>query len=152
MKRGFIAFFMVALVLLTVFASLSWGAWTITSRIKGSAGKYKIWEVGLTGDNAEMTATSLDVPRGLTGDTLMVMTVVPGAGGVAPDAAFNITLSNEFMTLWSDTSISHTAQTNHSLADDLNQYPTIFGDLKLAVSDIGASGDQITLYFLIWEE
>ena len=84
----------------------------------------------------------------------MVMTVSPGTGSVAPDTTINITLSNaQGIAVFVHTGYSNTADTTGiSLSEDFNQYPTVFGLFYLTLNDIGASGDQVTLYFDCWIE
>jgi len=128
-------------------------AWTITSRVKGVAGPYMIWEVGCTSDGNALSATSLDIARNLRGANLLALTVSPGTGGVVPNTTIDVTFTNEFgIEVWTNTAMSETGDTHHDLSDDLTYFPAIFGDLQLTVNDIGDSGDQVTLYLWAWKE
>jgi len=144
---------LLAVVALAVMVGTSWAAWTYTSTSGGKAGHYKIWKVVCTGDNAEDTGSVIPYPQGVKqGDSLLSLIVVPGTGGVAPDTTIDLTLKNEHFTLWTKTGISNTAQSDHKLSTDILTYPPLIRDLTVVFNDIGATGDQVTLYFLIWEE
>ena len=85
---------------------------------------------------------------------MMIMKVVPGTATVAPDATINVTLSDaQGASIFVHTGYSNTADTTGiSLAEDFNQYLTVFGLFYLALNNIGTAGDQVTLYFDCWVE
>jgi hypothetical protein len=155
MKRIFFS-----LIIVLFLAGNSWATWTLTPTLISKAGHYMQWKVVCTSDGDALSATDLvasmpeNLKRIVQGATLMVMTVSPGTGSVAPDTTINITLSNaQGIAVFVHTGYSNTADTTGiSLAEDFNQYPTVFGLFYLTISDIGASGDQVTLYFDCWVE
>ena len=149
-----------SLIIVLFLAGNSWATWTLTPTLISKAGHYMQWKVVCTSDGNALSATDLvaimpeNMKRLVQGATLMVMTVSPGTGSVAPDTTINITLSNaQGIAVFVHTGYSNTADTTGiSLAEDFNQYPTVFGLFYLTISDIGASGDQVTLYFDCWIE
>ena len=89
----------------------------------------------------------------LQGSSLMAMKVSPGTGGVIPDTTINVTLTDEEDdAVFTMTGASKDAISWHDLSTDIGMYPTVFDKLSLAINDIGASGDQVTLYFICWIE
>ena len=155
MKRILLAFALVVLM-----AAQGWAAWTLTPSSVSKSGHYYLWKVVCTSDGSSLTATDLVslMPASLKniaqGASLMVMKVSPGTGTVAPDNTINVTLSDAQGTaLFAGTGYSYTADTTGiSLSSNFNQYPTIFDVFYLTINDIGASGDQVTLYFFCWLE
>lgn len=150
-----------ALVLLFLLISTNaFAAWTLTPTLLYRAGHYMKWQVLCTSDGDALSATDLvalmsdQMQREVQGSTLMILTVSPGTGGVIPDTTIDVTLSNdEAVAVYSETAITEAAVTTGlSLAADFNQYPTVFDKLYLTLSDIGTSGDQVTLVFDCWIE
>ena len=149
-----------SLIIVLFLAGNSWATWTLTPTLISKAGHYMQWKVVCTSDGDALSATDLvaSMPEKLKqlvqGATLMVMTVSPGTGSVAPDTTIDVTLSNaQGIAVFVHTGYSNTADTTGiSLAEDFNQYPTVFGLFYLTLNDIGTSGDQVTLYFDCWIE
>ena len=146
-------------LLVIVLTVPAWATWTITPSTVSQAGHYIKWKVVLTSDGAALSATDLialmpaRLKRDVQGETLMLMKVSPGTGGVIPDTTLNITLTDdEGDTIWADTGISKDAVTWHDLSADVDAYIPVLGLLYLAINDIGGSGDQVTLYFITWVE
>ena len=155
MKRIFFS-----LIIVLFLAGNSFAEWTLTPSIVYRAGHYAQWKVVCTSDGNALSATDLvasmpeNLKRIVQGASLMVMTVSPGTGSVAPDTTIDITLSNaQGIAIFVHTGYSNTADTTGiSLAEDFNQYPTVFGLFYLTLNDIGTAGDQVTLYFDCWIE
>lgn len=155
MKRIFLIVFA-----LLMMACNAWADWTLTPALVSKAGHYMQWKVVCTSDGNSLSATDIvalmpeNLKRVVQGASLMVMTVSPGTGSVAPDTTIDITLSNaQGIAIFVHTGYSNTADTTGiSLAEDFNQYPTVFGLFYLTLNDIGTSGDQVTLYFDCWIE
>jgi hypothetical protein len=149
-----------SLIIVLFLAGNSWATWTLTPTLISKAGHYMQWKVVCTSDGDALSATDLvaSMPEKLKqlvqGATLMVMTVSPGTGSVAPDTTIDVTLSNaQGIAVFVHTGYSNTADTTGiSLAEDFNQYPTVFGLFYLTLNDIGTAGDQVTLYFDCWVE
>jgi len=155
MKRILLAF-----ALIMLMAVQSWATWTLTPSSASKSGHYYLWKVVCTSDGSSLAATDIvpllpaSVKNIVQGSSMMVMKVSPGVGTVAPDATINVTLSDAQGTaVFSGTGYSYTADTTGiSLADSFKQYPTIFDVFYLTINDIGAAGDQVTLYFFCWLE
>ena len=155
MKRIFLIVFA-----LLMMACNAWADWTLTPALVSKAGHYMQWKVVCTSNGSALTATDLvalmpeKLKQEVQGATLMVMTVSPGTGSVAPDTTIDVQLSNaQSIAVFVHTGYSNTADTTGiSLAEDFNQYPTVFDKFYLTLSDIGTSGDQVTLYFDCWIE
>ena len=149
-----------SLIIVLFLAGNSWATWTLTPTLISKAGHYMQWKVVCTSDGNALSATDLvasmpeNLKRIVQGASLMVMTVSPGTGSVAPDTTIDITLSNaQGIAIFVHTGYSNTADTTGiSLAEDFNQYLTVFGLFYLALNDIGTTGDQVTLYFDCWIE
>ena len=155
MKRIFLIVFA-----LLMMACNAWADWTLTPALVSKAGHYMQWKVVCTSDGNSLSATDIvalmpeNLKRVVQGASHMVMTVSPGTGSVAPDTTIDVTLSNaQGIAVFVHTGYSNTADTTGiSLAEDFNQYLTVFGLFYLALNDIGTSGDQVTLYFDCWIE
>lgn len=143
-----------------LMASNAFATWTLTPSIVSRSGHYLTWKVVCTSDGNALTATDLvakmdsGLKKLVQGSTMMIMTVSPGVVGVAPDTTIDITFSNaQGIPVFVHTAYSNTADTTGiSLAEDYNQYFTVDGLFYLTMSDIGSSGDQVTLYFFCWME
>ena len=147
----------VAFILLLV--SSAWAGWELTPSKVATAGHYIKWKVVCTGDGAALAATDLlpllpdQLLRQVQGQTLMVLKVYPGEGGVIPDNTFTVTLSDEESdVLWTKAAISEAAISWHDLSSDIGIFIPITGSLYLTINDIGTNGDQVTLYFISWKE
>lgn len=154
MKKLFIA----------ILILLAWGSqaiaadWTLTPSLVSRAGHRALWKVVCTSNGSALTATDLvalmpaQLKELVQKASLMVMTVSPGTGAVAPDATIDVTLSNEqAIAIFTHTGYSNVADTTGiSLAEDYGQYLPIFGKFYLTLSDIGTAGDQVTLYIDCW--
>lgn len=155
MKKLLFAVFMVLAISTQAIA-----AWTLTPSWVSIKGHYLSWKVICTSDGDALSATDLValMPPGLKalaqGSSMMIMKVSPGLTTVAPDTTIDVTLSDAQGTaIFVHTGYSNTADTTGiSLAEDFNQYPTVHDAFYLAISDIGSSGDQVTLYFECWVE
>ncbi len=146
--------------MLLCFTSSCLAAWTLTPTMVSSAKHYLKWKVVCTSDGSSLTATDL-VPlmnsylkSQVQGASHMIMKVSPGTGSVAPDTTIDVTLSDsEGTAIFVHTTYSNTADTTGiSLAEDYNQWITIYDKFFLTLNDIGTSGDQVTLYFEAWIE
>lgn len=151
----------VALLLVMAFAVNCFATdWTLTPSLISKSKHYLQFKVVCTSNGSSLAATDLvalmsdKMKTELQGVTLMVMTVSPGTSTVAPDTTINVTLSNaQGIAIFTHTGYSNTADTTGiSLAEDFNQYPTIFDKFYLTLNDIGTTGDQVTLYFDCWVE
>ena len=138
----------------------SQAAWTITPSKVSEAGNYIKWKVVCTSDGAAYSATDLlslsTMPsrllRKIQGETLMLMKVSPGTGGVIPDTTIDITLSDDEQdALFTKTTISKDAISWHDLSADIDAFIPLTGKLYLTINDIGTSGDQVILYFVLSE-
>ena len=155
MKRIFLIVFA-----LLMMACNAWADWTLTPALVSKAGHYMQWKVVCTSDGSSLSATDIvalmpeNLKRVVQGASHMVMTVSPGTGSVAPDTTIDVTLSNaQGIAVFVHTGYSNTADTTGiSLAEDFNQYLTVFGLFYLALNNIGTAGDQVTLYFDCWIE
>ena len=112
-------------------------------------------------DNATTTITlkSTDADPGnaynelmdqFAGSWLYLMETVPGAGGLAPDAAFDVDVENKRNNHILDTdSNSHTAYGFVVGSDTLGVYPPIMEEITVVVADLGTDNSaDIYLYFL----
>lgn len=151
---------LLAICAVVLMAAQAFGAWTLAPSPVAKAGHYFTWKVVCTSDGSSLAATDIvrlmppNLRNIVQGASLMVLTVSPGTGTVAPSATINVTLSNDqAIAIFAKTGYSNTADTTGiSLAEDFNQYPTIFNALYLTMNDIGDAGDQVTLYFFCWLE
>jgi hypothetical protein len=153
---------------LLLLASTAQAAWTVTSSKSYKAGHYYKFKTILTSDGSTLTATDIltsntsaeavatmpeEIRKTIMGQTMMYMKVVPGTSGVAPNGTLDISiLDDEGDTLWADTAITQSSNTWHKLYEDISDRPAIFEKIYLTFNDIGDSGDQVTLYFIIWVE
>jgi hypothetical protein len=145
-----------------VLPTTSFATWTLVPSKVSKAANYLKWKLVCTSDGDAMAATDLlalsNMPSRLKGEiqgsSLMSMKVSPGTGGVAPDTTINITLSDDEQdALWPKAAISNTAISWHLTSSDISIYVPIFGSFYLEfANDIGAAGDQVTLYFIMWIE
>lgn len=133
--------------------------WTLAVTRVAQARHYLKWKVVCTSDGSALSATDLVALahtakiNSLQGSSLMAMKVSPGTGGVIPDTTINVTLTDEEDdAVFTMTGASKDAISWHDLSTDIGMYPTVFDKLSLAINDIGASGDQVTLYFICWIE
>lgn len=133
--------------------------WTITPSIVSEAGHYIKWKVVLTSNGSALSATDLigemssKMKGKVQGETLMLMKISPGTGGVIPNTTINIILSDdESDAVFTTTGVSKDAISWHDLSNDINAYIPVMGLLYLTLNDIGDSGDQVTLYFISWQE
>jgi len=158
MKRLLIIFLILGVLFGTsTFAS---AGWTLTPTILEQADHLLTWQVVCTSDGNALTATDIMASMGdrlkakVGGSLAMIMSVVPGTAGVIPNTTIDVTLSDaNGYTLYAHTSISKDANTyGLDLSEDYKQYLPIFGQFKLALNDIGDSGDQVTLVFYCWKE
>ena len=86
----------------------------------------------------------------LTGTWLYLMETVPGAGGLAPDAAFDVDVENKRNNHVLDTD-SNSLSTYGFVAgsNTLGVYPPIMEEITVNVADLGTdNAAQIYLYFL----
>jgi hypothetical protein len=152
---------LMAMVFVLLMASQSWAAWTLTASKVSQTKHYLLWKVLCTSDGSAMTATNLlgstimsSELKGLVqGTTHMILKVSPGTGGVAPDTTIDVVLLDAQSTaIFTHAAFSGSADTIASLAEDYGSYPTVYGALYLTLSDIGTTGDQVTLYFESWIE
>ena len=157
MKRIFTLGLILTMLL---FASSSWAAWVLKPSLVSIAKHYMIWKVECTSDGNALTATDLvalmepSLRDLVQGSTLMIMTVSPGTGSVAPDTTINVSLSNsQNIVVFTHDAYSNTADTTGiDLSEDYNQYLTVYSKFYLTLNDIGTSGDKVTLYFDCWVE
>lgn len=159
-KTIWLAVLLCAIITVLCLQSKADAAWTLTpSKVPYPSGHYIKWKVLCTGDGSALAATDILplMPPGLLkyvlGGALMEMKVSPGIGAVIPDNTFDVTLSDEEGdALWASTGISKDVITWFDLSEDIAIFPPITGKLYLTISDIGTTGDQVTLYFITWQE
>jgi len=156
MKKLFLA---VTLLGLLFVSNQAMADWTLTPSQVSEAGHYFKWKVVCTTDGDALTATDLLALMGtrlrgkVQGETLMLMKISPGTGGVIPDTTINVTLSDdEDDALFAVTGASKDAISWHDLSADISLFIPVTGKLAVAFNDIGTSGDQVTLYFITWIE
>jgi len=157
--------FILAVLLVLVLSFPAYGAgWSVAAAgpVDGIVvGNYAVFGLTFTSDGNALSARDLianDIKSSLLkkriqGRTLYAMNVCPGTSGVAPNAAFDITITNDFgKTLLAATSVSHTADSWPSVTATMSAYPPILTKFNVAFGDIGDSGDQVTVYFYFWVE
>jgi hypothetical protein len=163
--------FIFALIFLFMFCSQAFGAWTIAVTKLEETDHYLKWQALCTSDGSTLTATDLMVASSsaeavvtiernlkgkISGATLMVLRAVSGTGGVVPNGTYTVTLNNDennaIFTSGNFPVVYDVANSHASLAEDMGQYPTAFDKLYAVISDIGDSGDQVTLIFECWKE
>ena len=90
-----------------------------------------------------------DIMDQIAHSTLYLMEVVPGAGGDAPSAAFDIDIENKRNSHILDTdSNSHTATSFTAGSDTLGLFPPIFEEITIVIGTLGdANTADIYLYF-----
>lgn len=150
----------ILVIILMLLTTNVYAAWTLTPSVVSRSGHYLTWKVVCTSDGSSLSATDLIAELGdrdkrlIQGATMMIMTVSPGTGSVAPDTTIDITLSNaQGIAVFVHTGYSNTADTTGiSLAEDFNQYLTAHDKFYLTLNDIGSAGDQVTIYFECWDE
>jgi hypothetical protein len=160
MKSIKLLWYSVLVACLLLFASSSYAAWTLTPSAVSRAGHYFIWKVVCTSDGNALSATNLislmdsSLRSEVQGATHMIMTVAPGTGAVAPDTTIDVTLSNaQGVAVFVHAGYSNVATTTGiDLSEDYNQYLVPYELFYLTLSDIGTSGDRVTLYFETWIE
>jgi hypothetical protein len=157
MKR--ILTFLTILSCMVFMASSAFAAWTITISSVRKSDNYVWFDALCTSDGSALTAvdilssTYMGYAKDVQGSTLMLLYVSPGTVGVAPDNTFDVTLTDDLgATIWADTAISNVTGSWHKMYEDLGPFPPILDELNLAISDIGTSGDQVTLRFILWAE
>jgi len=151
---------LLAAVVFFLMVSQAFATWTLTPSLVGKVGHYLTWKVVCTSDGSALSATDLvakmddRLKKLVQGSTMMIMKVSPGLVGVAPDTTIDVTLSDAQGTaIFVHAAYSNVADTTGiSLAEDFNQYPTVHDKFYLTLSDIGTTGDQVTLYFECWME
>lgn len=148
-------------LLAMVIPALANASWTITAKMISRDAHYAYFNLHCVSDGSALTATNLGprlkaagILEALAGSSLMVMDVVPGTGAVAPDTTIDVTITNAAgLAVYSETSLSNSANSiGNSMSSDYNQYPPLFSTTYLTISDIGSSGDEVDLYFLVWIE
>jgi len=155
MKKG-----LLAVIVFFLMVSQAFATWTLTPSLVGKAGHYLTWKVVCTSDGSSLAATNLvasmdaNLKKLVQGSTMMIMKVSPGLTTVAPDTTIDVTFSDSQGTaIFVHTGYSNVADTTGiSLAEDFNQYFTVHDKFYLTLSDIGTTGDQVTLYFECWIE
>ena len=157
MKR--ILTFLTILSCMVFMASSAFAAWTITISSVRKSDNYVWFDALCTSDGSALTAvdilssTYMGYAKDVQGSTLMLLYVSPGTVGVAPDNTFDVTLTDDLgATIWADTAISNVTGSWHKMYEDLGPFPPILDELNLAISDIGTSGDRVTLRFILWAE
>lgn len=162
------SFWLITLVMLCV-ANLTHAAWTLEIIEEGYTAKSSIyrWTIRCTSDGNALSATDIlsttnviglsqDMVDKMRSSLPMVLAVIPGTGGVALDTTIDITLGwSGSVAQYSHAAFPATFDVDSSfgnLAEDWEQYFSIGQSLYLTISDIGTSGDQVTLYFEAWVE
>lgn len=155
MKRILI---MVVIVFL-IMVSQVFAAWTIDISVTDVKGNYVIYKVLCTSNGDALPATDIValmnteeyeyIKAGAVG---LVLSVSPGAGGVAPDTEIDIVFTDiNGVTVFDEADFSYTEDTSGvPLWWDWWSYPVITTKFYLALNDIGADGDQVTLYLLCY--
>lgn len=149
---------LITLVILLI-AVPTYAAWTITVSVSDVKGPYVIYKLLCTSDGNALSATDFvalmsDNDRQYVerGASMLTMSVYPGDGDVAPDADFDITFTDiEGVTIFSETGFPYDEDLpGVPLWWDWWSYPIITTQSYLALSDIGTSGDQVTLYLMCY--
>lgn len=158
------ALFTTSLLAVLFFASTALATWSFSVTKVARAGHYLYWKVVCTSDGNALTATNLlstaapvsidpQLMGKLQGSSMLIMDVIPGTGGVIPNATINVTWSNSLVIVYTHDAFSKDADTpGNLLSEDYNQFPPILKELNLAINDIGDAGDQVTLAVLCWIE
>lgn len=134
--------------------------WTITSKIDFSeAMKHNLGEwlfrvkVSLaSGDDA--SASDYDLPANIIseirGSWLYLIKTVPGTGGAAPSAAFDLDIEDDNDDHILDTNARSETATSWTIGSDtLGVYPPILGTCSVVCADLGdANTTDIYMYFL----
>lgn len=150
---------LIMMSLLLLFAAQSHAAWTITTTLVDVKGSNIYIKVECVSDGAALSATDFVQYANSTldrylrlGATMMVMDVVPGTGGAAPNGTINLTISNiEQLAVYTDTGISNVANTlGNDLSLDYTQYPSIDTQMYITLNDIGDAADSVAFYFKCW--
>jgi hypothetical protein len=133
--------------------------WTLTPEMVGKVGRAFKWKILCTSDGSALSSTDImplisdvDLKSHIRASMMMTLAIKPGVAAVAPDNTIDVTLANdESVTIFSQTGISYNANTaGLDLSKDYGQFPVVYDKLYLALNDIGASGDQVTLLFENW--
>lgn len=159
---------------LTLIVSPAWATWTFEiSELETSPDGHNFtWKIVCTSDGAAQTSIDIlkastyvtfiasnptDLLRKIRTSRLLVMMVEPGTGAVLPDAVTSITLARisgkPFYVNSATFPAVFNASSNYDSMHTLyKQYPPVGQNLYFTGSDIGDSGDQITLYIDSWIE
>lgn len=155
-------FLPIFLIIITIaWVTPAFAEWSIQQVNPGTGivkGNYAAFGMTFTSDGSAMAATDIiarianaTLKSNVQGKTLYKIGVSPGSGGVAPNAAFDITVTNDWdMIIYAGTSISHSAESWPDIFVSMAVYPPVLNEFNLAIGDIGDSGDQVTLYFYFW--
>jgi len=144
---------------LILFASPAFAAWTlspISGKViakKSGTNSYKV-TILFTGDGSASGALDLATLMSaaefgkIDGGFLMSVSVIPGTGGVAPDAAYDVNIYNEAGTQTIDKTTTSAASIHtYATAETILTPQQIFGSVPFDIGDIGTAGDQVTLQF-----
>ena len=151
-----------ALLLVLALASPSFAAWTFTVSQVRNVNHWVEWKVRCVGDGSAVAATdflTLSTMTQAQKDLIMksmflYYDIIVGAGAAAPGAAYDITITDDLgVTKYSHTISTYATSTaGYDLAED-SSYPwQCPAQLNVAIGDLGASSDEITIVFHCWIE
>lgn len=139
---------LITFLTLLFFAGSAMAAWTCTEgrKVYGPDKSKVIIIVTCAGDGSGATYDLDTYLSDVIGYHLWTLYVIPGTGGTAPDAAFDIDIedSNDFHLLDTDAN-SHTTQTWNVGSDTLGQYPLIKDAVSIVFADIGTAADTVVV-------
>ena len=149
-------------LMLVALASPSWATWTFTVRDVNNTNHWIEWKVRCVGDGSAVAATNIMAPsimsaaqRELISKSMFCyMDIIVGAGSAAPGAAYDITITDQLgVTKYTHTISTYATTTyGYDLAED-SSYPWLCPlALNLAVGDLDANLDEITIVFHCWIE
>ena len=158
MKKIIIA---LSIVFTMLFATQAFAAWTLVPAEVGHTTDRHMfrWKITCTSDGSALAITDLlalmpasPLRREVKRSMLMIMDIDPGDGSVAPNDAFTVTISNaEAMSVFATTTgDAETTITGIDMSEDWNQYIPVHEFLYLTITDLGDSGDQVTIYIEGW--
>ena len=161
--KVFLSVLIAAIVIILVWPMPAFAVWGIGQVNPGTGivkGNYAAFGMRFTSDGNALSATDIiariantTLKGKVQGGTFYKMGIDPGEGGVIPNAAFDITITNYWgMSIYTGTSLSYTADSWPDMVTPMGVYPPVLNEFNIAISDIGDAGDQVTLYFYFWIE
>jgi hypothetical protein len=151
-------------LVLVLFAVPAFAAWTLSPASgsviakKSGTNSYQV-QILFTCDGSASGTYNLNSLMSakefgkIDGGFLMSVDVIPGTGGVAPDAAYDVNVYNSAGTQTIDATTTSAASI-HTYPTDAGSVTTpqqIIGSVPFDIGDIGTAGDQVTLNFNIYK-